>query len=102
MQTLYEETGKTFLTTATDEDSSVSWATSTDYFRTGQHNIEGRLKVRDCYKVVSIEFFCGSEKEYKQKLDKLDTLINELYKFRNSLTTAWDYKKESELWLKQS
>lgn len=98
MQEYYAKTNKTFLTPAPHEDSSVSWSVSAGAFHNGrQDSIEGTLKIRDCYKTISIELYVGTEKELDQKIAKLDTLIGELCQMQFALKEAWDYRHKSSM-----
>lgn len=103
MKTLFETGGKTFLTPAVDQDSSVSWNVCVDsYDRAKDIDIGSMLKIRDCHKLVSLEFFIGDRDTLEQRLGKLDTLISELNKFRAALIQGHHYKKEAKQWLKRS
>lgn len=100
MKTVYEKSGKTFLTNAADEDSSVSWGVSTECFSSNTR-ADGTVKIRDCYKIVNLEFYVDDDAEYEQKIEKIDTLISELNTFKDSLIKGWNYKKETEVWQQQ-
>ena len=103
MKTLFETGGKTFLTPAVDQDSSVSWNVCVEsYDRAKDIDIGAMLKIRDCHKLVNLEFFIGERDTLDQRLGKLDTLISELNKFREALIKGYHYKKEAQTWLKRS
>lgn len=98
MKDYYTKASKTFLTPAPNEDASVSWSVSAGAFNNGvQDSIDASLKIRDCYKTITIDMYVNSEKELQQKLDKLDTLIGELCQIQFALKEAWDYRVKSSM-----
>lgn len=102
METVYEVGGKTFLTSAFDQDSSVSWNVCVDVFRHGDIDIGSMLKIRDCHKLVSLEFFTEKDSQYPQRIEKIDTLINELLTFKQAYIEGWARRQETNLWQPQS
>ena len=97
---LFEKVGKTFLTHASDQDSSVTWNVGVEYFSAKDIDLFSMLKIRDCHKLVNLEFGCDTPKEGKQRLDKLDTLIKELQTFRAALVEGLQKQQEALQWLK--
>lgn len=78
-----------FLSSRFDEGSVVQWEVE----QWGKETDRNRgawafLKIRDCDRSVRLDFDIDSEKERKQRLKKLDTLINELNKLRECLLEA--------------
>lgn len=99
---LINKGGKVFLTSDPDQDSSVTWNVGIDHFSANDVDLFSMLKIRDCHKLVSLEFNCSSPSKGKQRLDKLDTLINELITFRATLVEGLQKQQETLTWLKRS
>lgn len=107
MDTLYEDSSKKFLTDAHGEDSSVVWSCTTDKFsysflekeekKKPSYSTDAFVKFSDCNRTARLDFDLyadgeAGEKQAVKKLDKLNTLINELQNFRDSLEVAYDTK----------
>ena len=76
-----------FLSNRFDEGSTVQWEVE-PWAHEESCGCWAYLKIRDCDRSVRLEFDIDSEKERKQRLKKLDTLITELEKMRDCLEQA--------------
>ena len=77
--------GKTFLSGRGDEGGLVRWYTNTE---SGWEVAEAELFLSDCFKGITLEFSASTNKELHKRVAKLDTLIEELSKFRASLASS--------------
>lgn len=79
--------GRKFLSSDFNEGSTITWYAGTwDYGSNKQHSdIDAYVKIRDCDRTIRLEFDVESEKQRKQRLKKLDTLIGELSKLRQCI-----------------
>lgn len=78
-----------FLSSRFDEGSIVQWEVEQWGEETGRRRgAWAFLKIRDCDRSVRLDFDIDSEKERKQRLKKLDSLIHELFELRQRLLEA--------------
>lgn len=76
--------GRKFLSSRFDEGGSICWEVTQDTWKKSK-DISGFLTLRDCSRSITLEFSVMTEKQRKQRLKKLDTLIVELEKMRDCL-----------------
>lgn len=92
METLHKAGSKKFLTDKFDESSSLVWAVNADKSDSGRTSVEASLIIRDCRRVVHIEFDAWSEptqEDLDNRLSKVDVLITELFLFREAMHVAY-------------
>lgn len=80
--------GRKFLSSIFHEGGSVCWEVTQDTWQSDskkRKDIGGFLTIRDCSRSITLEFNVMTEKERKQRLKKLDTLVSELVKMRECL-----------------
>ena len=61
----------------------VSWKVDGD-----KYGCEGTFTIWDCSRKVSLNFWCESEKEAIQRVDKIDKLIEALQEFKQAMEEA--------------
>ena len=79
--------GKKFLTERGDEGGSLRWFINTE----GEEHawkVESSLTLTDCYRHITLEFHAGTKPQCLKRVAKLDTLIEELQEFRESLSKS--------------
>ncbi|CAM0109119.1 hypothetical protein VPH70E343_0092 [Vibrio phage 70E34-3] len=86
---------KCFLNDSHYEFGTVSWHVSTRQYSERDITVDADLRMTDCGDVINLEFGSSSERESSEKrMDKLDTLIESLQKFRSVLQKAHDFQVE--------
>lgn len=81
----YKECSKEFLNQHPHQHGSVSWYVEVDE---GSRELEANLRITDCYKIINLEFFTGSSKGLDKRIEKLDTMIESLHRFRDALCSG--------------
>jgi hypothetical protein len=91
----YRNANKTFLSKEDDEFSSIAW--SVEVVKRSEEDVwlSSEIRMSDCSRFINIDMdICLVDPKYttpeevaekiERRLDKIDTLINELTKFRDS------------------
>lgn len=85
----FEVVDKRFLSPLPSEGGSVTWDVQGHQSRrTGMTNISADINITDCYKKISLEFYSSTPHRFKQRLDKIGSLIDSLEMFQDSLKQA--------------
>lgn len=79
--------GKTFLSESHQEFGSVAWFVTTE--EDWGDDVQGRIRITDCYKQIELDLDCDIGKVHK-RIEKVDTLIEELMAVRSALQEAKD------------
>ena len=86
---LYEEVDKRFLTMSPHEGGSISWDVAAHQSRKkGTTNIDAGIDITDCSRKIGLEFYCSTPARFKQRVAKLENLINSLQEFHFALHEA--------------
>ncbi len=86
---LYEAVDKRFLTMSPHEGGSISWDVSSHQNRKeGTTNIDAGIDLTDCNRRIGLEFYCSTPARFKQRMAKLDNLIESLHSFRSAMYEA--------------
>lgn len=80
--------GKSYLSCRGDEGGGVRWYTNTETAYDDCGVVSATLYISDCYKTSVLEFSANTNKQLKKRVAKLDSLIEELNKFRSSLVST--------------
>jgi hypothetical protein len=95
----YKAKGKTFLTDHPEEFGSVSWNVLVkEGFMYDGKAIRSKLRLSDCYKSIELDFFCKNQKGLTKRLEKIDTLINELLNMSQALREAGELIKPAKVY----
>lgn len=87
---------KCFLNDSHYEFGTVAWSVSTYQYSERDFTVNADLRMSDCGDVINLEFGSSAERESSEKrMDKLDTLIESLQKFRAVLQQAHDFQLEN-------
>lgn len=78
--------GKRFLTERGDEGGSIRWTLGKDAYFNGDINAE--IIITDCNKSIYLDFSYTNNKALGKRVAKLESLIEELQDFRESLLKA--------------
>lgn len=68
------------------EKGVASWEAKTSHWH--ENCVDAVFRVSDCFRTVSLDFEWDNAKERSEKLQKLETLLAELTKFREDLLNA--------------
>lgn len=79
--------GKIFLSGSHEEGGSISWYVNTQFTTHHSPFVEGGIKISDCYRTIDLDF-CGNINSIMKRVDKVDRLIVELNKMKESLLEA--------------
>lgn len=86
---LYEAVDKRFLTMAPNQGGSIAWDVAAHQNRTrGTVNTSAGIDLTDCNRKISLEFYWTTGAEFKQRMAKLDNLIESLNSFHDALQQA--------------
>lgn len=102
---IYDEGNKVFLNESHEEFGTVCWNVRV-YPYACEHR-EGRgsdripsrnseLRITDCSKSITLDFFYNTDKTYKERLKKLDCLMDELKMFKYNLQKSYELGLEFE------
>lgn len=95
---VYQAVDKKFLNLEPHEGGSIQWfAQAHKEKNDGNSTISAEVDISDCFKKISLEFYCNSPAKFKKRIDKLDTLINSLLSFRASMYEAREEKVKAIL-----
>ncbi len=87
---------KRFLNDSHYEFGTVSWNVSTYQYSERDYTVNADLRMSDCGDVINLEFGSSADpKSSEKRMDKLDTLIESLQKFRSVLQQAHDFQLEN-------
>ena len=90
---VYQAVDKKFLTMEPHQGGSVCWDVETHQHRkNGKTSVDAGIDLTDCSRKISLEFYFSSPKSFHSRIAKLDTLIDSLLKFRDSMYEARDEK----------
>lgn len=95
--------GKKFLSDAIGEYEnygSICWNAYYDKDRVSP-SVLSQLRLTDCYKAVYFEFDFSGRKEYLEKRNKLDTMINFLKEYAIELDNLYDQVEVLTKWRKK-
>lgn len=85
----FEAVDKRFLSKLSGEGGSVVWDVQAhQHRRRGTTSISADVRMTDCYKSITLEFYSATSKMFHQRIDKLETLIGSLVEFKDSLYEA--------------
>lgn len=85
----FEVVDKRFLSSMSGEGGSSVWDVQAHQSRRrGTTNISADVRMTDCYKSITLEFYSSTPKMFHQRIDKLDSLIESLEMFKDSLKQA--------------
>lgn len=86
---IYEAVDKRFLSMRPSEGGSISWDVEAHLGRRkGNTTIAADMKITDCFKQISLDFYSTSPALFKQRIDKIDNLMESLEAFKISLHEA--------------
>lgn len=86
---LFEAVDKRFLTMSPHEGGSISWDVAAHQSREkGTTNIDAGIDITDCSRKIGLEFYCPTPARFKQRVAKLENLINSLQEFHFALHEA--------------
>jgi len=88
---------KSFLNDSLEEFGTVAW-----HVQVASHQFDrdddckhiprnANLRITDCHDDIHLCFYHRSKEDYKERLAKLDTLINELKSFRSAMVKMNSY-----------
>lgn len=81
-----DKSKKVFLSKDIDERGNLSWyVTLEDSDYSFSSYLDAELQIADCHRTITLDFACGREKDIDKRLKKVDTIISELYEFRDAL-----------------
>ena len=86
----YEFSEKKFLNNMPSEYGSICWDVRGDINedKGGKPYLSGDIRLADCYKSINLDFWCKKPAHFKDRLNKIDTLIGSLLEFRRAYTEA--------------
>jgi len=99
------KTSKRFLSSKACEYGSIAWEAGVEKtysVRDDSDNFEisANIHLTDCYKVINLDFYTCNFDEVANRIEKIDTLIEELNKFKdayiqavNEMNDKWKDKK---------
>ena len=76
-----------WLNTDKEQLACVAWDVSSTKYGKGKPSISSDFTIRDCSRVVTLEFYCDAG-EYAERLKKADKLLKEVTLFRDALSKA--------------
>lgn len=88
-----EESKKVFLSDKPNEFGSLAWCAYSCYDEPTDESegdlwVVADLRITDCSRPITLEFYTSKEEDAKGRLDKLDKMIGQLYAFRTAYTKA--------------
>src|SRR5690554_7750148 len=90
---IYQAVDIKFLIILPLQDGCHCWDVERHQHRkNGNTSVDARIDLTDCSRKISLEFYFSSPKMFHSRIDKLDTLIDSLLKFRDSMYEARDEK----------
>lgn len=84
---------KTFLNDSHEDSGSICWYVRTDHKDYLDREVTAEVKITDCSKVICLDFDCQEKRHIDKRIAKVDTLINELTKFRDALESCKKSRK---------
>lgn len=86
---IHQVVDKRFLNNQPHEGGSICWDVTLHQGRSsGKTNIDAGLDITDCSRKIGLEFYGSTPAKYKERLAKLDNLIDSLTSFREALVDA--------------
>lgn len=88
---IFKDNSKAFLNLHPEEFGSICWDASSRSYKNSTAKFYGSVRIADCSKSVILDFDCygkTTQKTVDKRIEKLDTLISELQKFRESYLIA--------------
>lgn len=86
--------GKTFLNNSFKEGGSIMWEVGNegwrDYREAPSDSIIGKVTITDCSKAIHLDLDCDSLEKVPSRVLKLNTLINELTKAKETLESIYE------------
>lgn len=83
-----KQRGKAFLSDHEGEGGSITWSVKTTGVESYIGVLESTLRITDCHKQVELDFDCYEYRHVKKRVDKIDRLMLELCKMKESLLLA--------------
>lgn len=82
-----------WLNPANDEDTgAISWSVVAD----GHNDIDAGISIWDCNKKITLNFDAWNDKRHIDRAKKINTIIEELIKFKDAMAKAYEYNQTQE------
>jgi len=87
---VYKAGNKIFLSQKYGEYGAICWEVRASRYDDKDNYMTANIRLQDCYRNINLDFWVGdSEERFESRMDKLNTLIDELTDMRRHMTNAF-------------